>query len=286
MRLNDSTEGRWLSPDPLGGDIPNPQSLNRYAYALNNPTTLTDPSGLDANGSTNCVPNSSGGVTCSGPTTATVTALALPPVINPCAMTPPASYGGPPSCVPVFYFGGTLSVTSSGAPSGGGTPEPAPKPTPPGLQVSTIKLIRSFNQCAANFADKYSIASLLHANKSAVANALLGSTSAAASHMLFGAHPREYVPAGASLAAGVKAGVALRAGATQAGAIPIDQGFQSIFTTIAPTTLGQTAAGKFLTGAAAQTGELLDAILPFQVAYDEALYGAGEAGCTAGALGW
>ncbi len=40
--------GRWPSPDPLGGDITNPQSLNRYAYALNNPTTLTDPLGLDA----------------------------------------------------------------------------------------------------------------------------------------------------------------------------------------------------------------------------------------------
>jgi len=35
-----------MSPDPLGGDITNPQSLNRYAYALNNPTTLTDPLGL------------------------------------------------------------------------------------------------------------------------------------------------------------------------------------------------------------------------------------------------
>jgi RHS repeat-associated protein len=38
--------GRWLSPDPMGGDASNPQSLNRYAYALNNPTTLTDPLGL------------------------------------------------------------------------------------------------------------------------------------------------------------------------------------------------------------------------------------------------
>jgi len=35
-----------MTPDPLGGDITNPQSLNRYAYALNNPTTLTDPLGL------------------------------------------------------------------------------------------------------------------------------------------------------------------------------------------------------------------------------------------------
>jgi uncharacterized protein RhaS with RHS repeats len=39
--------GRWLTPDPVGGDVTNPQSLNRYAYALNNPTTLTDPLGLD-----------------------------------------------------------------------------------------------------------------------------------------------------------------------------------------------------------------------------------------------
>jgi RHS repeat-associated protein len=38
--------GRWLSPDPLAGDITNPQSLNRYAYVLNNPTTLTGPLGL------------------------------------------------------------------------------------------------------------------------------------------------------------------------------------------------------------------------------------------------
>jgi RHS repeat-associated protein len=38
--------GRWLSPDPLAGDITNPQSLNRYAYVLNNPTTFIDPLGL------------------------------------------------------------------------------------------------------------------------------------------------------------------------------------------------------------------------------------------------
>jgi RHS repeat-associated protein len=38
--------GRWLSPDRMGGDITNPQSLNRYPYVLNNPTTLTDRLGL------------------------------------------------------------------------------------------------------------------------------------------------------------------------------------------------------------------------------------------------
>ncbi len=37
---------RWMSPDRLAGDITNPQSLNRYAYVLNNPTSNIDPSGL------------------------------------------------------------------------------------------------------------------------------------------------------------------------------------------------------------------------------------------------
>src|SRR5260370_29661416 len=32
FRMYASSQGRWLSPDPLGGDITNPQSLNRYAY--------------------------------------------------------------------------------------------------------------------------------------------------------------------------------------------------------------------------------------------------------------
>ena len=40
--------GRFMSPDPLGGHLENPQSLNKYAYALNNPLTNTDPTGLDS----------------------------------------------------------------------------------------------------------------------------------------------------------------------------------------------------------------------------------------------
>ncbi len=41
--------GRWVQPDPYAGsyDLTNPQTMNRYAYALNNPTTFVDPSGLD-----------------------------------------------------------------------------------------------------------------------------------------------------------------------------------------------------------------------------------------------
>jgi RHS repeat-associated protein len=38
--------GRFMTPDPLGGGLGDPQSLNRYAYVLNDPANLTDPSGL------------------------------------------------------------------------------------------------------------------------------------------------------------------------------------------------------------------------------------------------
>jgi RHS repeat-associated protein len=54
--------GRWMSPDPLAGDITNPQSLNRYAYVLNNPATFIDPLGLQdkSNIKLQAAPSSSG----------------------------------------------------------------------------------------------------------------------------------------------------------------------------------------------------------------------------------
>jgi RHS repeat-associated protein len=45
-RYYSSTLGRFMSPDPFGGDTSDPQSFNRYAYTGNNPTNYTDPSGL------------------------------------------------------------------------------------------------------------------------------------------------------------------------------------------------------------------------------------------------
>ena len=41
-----SNMGRFLSPDPLGGSLLNPQSLNRYSYGFNNPLTNIDPTGM------------------------------------------------------------------------------------------------------------------------------------------------------------------------------------------------------------------------------------------------
>jgi RHS repeat-associated protein len=44
-----SAAARWTSPDPYLGsyDLTNPQSLNRYAYVLNNPMKFLDPFGLN-----------------------------------------------------------------------------------------------------------------------------------------------------------------------------------------------------------------------------------------------
>ena len=44
-----SAQGRWLAPDKYLGsyDLNYPQTMNRYAYALNNPMSFLDPSGRD-----------------------------------------------------------------------------------------------------------------------------------------------------------------------------------------------------------------------------------------------
>jgi len=46
-RYDASSMGRFMTPDPLGGHLTDPQTLNKYAYVRNNPVTLTDPTGLD-----------------------------------------------------------------------------------------------------------------------------------------------------------------------------------------------------------------------------------------------
>ncbi len=45
-RYHGSNLGRFMTPDPVGGDLSAPQSLNRYAYVANNPLRYTDPTGM------------------------------------------------------------------------------------------------------------------------------------------------------------------------------------------------------------------------------------------------
>jgi RHS repeat-associated protein len=46
MRYDVNRLGRFSSPDPIGGSLADPQSLNRYAYVENDPTNGADPLGL------------------------------------------------------------------------------------------------------------------------------------------------------------------------------------------------------------------------------------------------
>jgi RHS repeat-associated protein len=59
-RYDSSQYGRFMTADPLGGSLIDPQTLNKYSYVRNNPINLTDPTGLytcqddSADGSSHC----------------------------------------------------------------------------------------------------------------------------------------------------------------------------------------------------------------------------------------
>jgi RHS repeat-associated protein len=46
FRYYDHNQGRWMGVDPLAGSVEAPQSLDRYAYVVNDPANLMDPLGL------------------------------------------------------------------------------------------------------------------------------------------------------------------------------------------------------------------------------------------------
>ena len=48
-RFYDPSTGKFLTADPVGGAKSDPQSLNGYAYARDNPLAIVDPSGLSWN---------------------------------------------------------------------------------------------------------------------------------------------------------------------------------------------------------------------------------------------
>jgi RHS repeat-associated protein len=99
-----SRQGRWLAPDQYTGsyDATNPQSMNRYAYVLNNPMSLFDPSGLGPGDGDDTVENpddtAGNSLDCSSGTTVCVTATpspAIPVTIpDPCSFVPCLSADG------------------------------------------------------------------------------------------------------------------------------------------------------------------------------------------------
>jgi RHS repeat-associated protein len=101
--------GRFLSADLLGGNISSPQSLNRYAYALNNPETFIDPLGLCPDGQQPVV-GANGKPGCVG---------------NPESVVDTVN-GGPPPMAPFDYY----RFLGEAGPNGCG-PYGCPKPPPP-----------------------------------------------------------------------------------------------------------------------------------------------------------
>jgi hypothetical protein len=117
--------GRFMSADPLAGDVSDPQSLNRrYADVQNNPTNFTDPTGMFI-------------------------------YVGPTRPSPP-----PPPIGPVYTGGGGGSPFEPTDPKDceGGCP-PTWKDQKPPKPRETKKSVFA---CAADFGNKYSIAGLLH----------------------------------------------------------------------------------------------------------------------------
>ncbi len=119
-RQYNPTQGRWMSPDPYAGsyDLSNPQSLNRYAYVLNNSYSLTDPSGLCDQ---YCTPSQGGTSVC-------INGEVLPG--NDSSACYVSGGGGGLGFGPGGSLGGTFGAEGvAGSTGGGGSSGPAPNKT-------------------------------------------------------------------------------------------------------------------------------------------------------------
>ena len=143
-RQYSSNDGRWMMPDPYDGsyDATNPQSYNRYTYALNNPVKLLDPLGLQCGSKAalvsglhpndddgGCESNGNGGGGGGGcPVQACVTTTP-PPSPDPDPDPDPDPFPGP---YPAPIYGGVVGGTGTSAPS-----NPLGPPLPCQVQTQT-----------------------------------------------------------------------------------------------------------------------------------------------------
>ena len=169
--------------------------------------------------------------------------------------------GAPPQSI----GGGAGSGAGSGTPPPPASPPP-PKPPPLGPIIANV------NRCAANVANSFSVASLTGLDKNPLTGAIFSNNVASVSNLIFSQSPSDYVPAGTSLVTSTKAGATLLQAGKSAGSVEVNAGFQSIFTTVAPTTLGQTTVGNVAVQSLGAVGEFLGKLSPVQLAYDEAVY--------------
>jgi len=95
FRQYGDTAGNWKSPDPYYGsyDFSNPQSMNRYVYAMDNPLSYIDPSGLFTP-----VPCDEDGTACPQPPFP-------PPPPDPCSMDSFLPWCADPPCSGSDFYG-------------------------------------------------------------------------------------------------------------------------------------------------------------------------------------
>jgi hypothetical protein len=249
---------------------------------LNNPTTFVDPLGLDCSQVQSGTDENGDPIFTMNCTSSAPASPDYPFLWLFCSLGF-GSCGGSnvglsfPTAAPPQSTGG-----GGGAGSGAGSsPPPPPKPPAPNPPKPPLgPIIAKVNRCAANVANSFSVASLTGLDNNPLTAAIFSNNVASVSNLIFSQSPSDYVPAGTSLVASRYAGTTLVKGAQVAAAVETNQGFQSILTTIAPTTLGQTAAGKVAVGALEFGGELLNASFGAQIGYDAAVYFGSLVACT------
>ena len=150
-----ATQGRWPSPDPAGldaADPSKPQSLNRYAYVLNNPLAFIDPFGLNTCWSDN------NGIHC---------------IMDPApAPDPGIHFTDVPGICMVVYTNGMNMSSSNGC-------APNPPSDRGGHERSSSGFLNRLGNhlaCAAEFGDAHSLASKTGTQDSFLGKALLGNT--------------------------------------------------------------------------------------------------------------
>ncbi len=223
--------GRFSSPDPLGGSLADPQSLNRYAYVRNDPVNLIDPLGLVIE----CTPIFSTG------SEGTVSFQFW-------------------YCIEYKGLGGGVGVQDQGrsGPGGGGGGPQQPSRT------------AEVNRCAADLANTASLAALTKTQNVPVVGTLFSNNVSSVSKLVFGPNR---LGGAQSVALNASAGDALQGSANIAAKIEVNPGFQSLFTTIAPTTLGRTAVGSVAVNLVKGAASFLNGVVaPVQVLYDAGVY--------------
>jgi RHS repeat-associated protein len=199
------SQGRWLVPDPAGlaaVDITNPQTWNRYAYAMNNPLSYIDPLGLYLciiNGveTDRGCPGTSGAPGAGG-------GGGYPIYVTGTCQSPYPNNDGGAVYQSCLVLAGYTNGFGSGPGGGGGSGPSGP--------ANNGKSAADVARCAGKKANSVSLAALLPDGTPTVVSNILGNDFSTISNLITG-------PGRGSAAASVLEGKAFNAGVRAVGAV-------------------------------------------------------------------